>query len=72
MIYKMFTTLAIASIVFSNVQATTINIGGLFSLTTKLGPGNKELAAVMLAISHANNKTDGVIDNILADFQARI
>ena len=72
MIYKIFTTLAIASVVFLNVEATTINIGGLFSSTTKHGSGNKELAAVVLAISHVNNKTDGVVDNILADLQARM
>ena len=58
-----------ASVVFFSAAATPINIGGLFPLTFDQGSGNEELAAAMLAISQINNKTDGIADNILTDFQ---
>ena len=61
-----------ASFVFLNAGATRINIGGLFPLISDHGSGKHELAAVMLAFSQVNNKTDGVADTVLADFQARL
>ena len=60
-----------ASFVFLNAGATRINIGGLFPLISDHGSGNQELAGVTLAISQINNKTDGVADTLLTDFQAR-
>ena len=53
----------------TSTGTTAINIGGLFPLISD--HGNQELAAVMMALSQVNNKTDGVADALLTDFQAR-
>ena len=54
----------------TSTGTTAINIGGLFPLISD--HGNQELAAVMMALSQVNNKTDGVADTVLVDFQARL
>ena len=63
---------ALVANVLSSAGATTINVGSLFPLSSDHGSGNHELAAVLLAISHVNNKTDDIADNLLVDFQARL
>ena len=63
---KLFT-----NFVFLRASATSVNIGGLFPLTSNRGFGNQELAAIMLAFYQVNNKTDGIADNLLENFQAR-
>ena len=63
--------LIFANAIFLSAGTRAINIGGLFPLISDHGSGNQELAAVMLAISQINNKTDGVADTLLTDFQAR-
>ena len=61
--------LIFANIIFCPARATVINIGGLFPLTSGRGSGSQELAAVMLAISHVNDKADGIADTLLKDFR---
>lgn len=55
------------------MATTTVNIGGLFPLTTTTdgASGRQNLAAVLLAISQVNNKNDGIHDTVLDKFNVR-
>ena len=61
--------LFISNAIFLTARTTVINIGGLFPLTSGDGFGSQELTAAILAISQANNKSDGIADTLLENFQ---
>ena len=52
-------------------RTSVINIGGLFRLMPADRFGSQELAAVILAISQVNNKSDGMADALLENFRVR-
>ena len=69
----LFCISVIVLLAISIVATTTVNIGGLFPLTTAgdRASGRQNLAAVLLAIDQVNNKSDGIHDTLLENYNVR-
>ena len=66
----LFYAVALVFLAMPIVATTTINIGGLFPLTTtgNRASGRQNLAAVLLAIDQVNNKSDSINDALLENY----